>query len=709
MKTIYLTGNANVGKTTVFNAVTKSNEHTGNWHGVTVDAKHKVVEGNFGKVDVVDLPGIYSLTSYSFEEQVSIDALMKKEDFTCANIVDGNLIKRNFYLTLSLLEMGINPVVFVNFASEVESRGGKINYELLGSRLGITVKKLDKHKDKFLVDALSKTTSPKRELPYLNSLPLDKVLEILSPEQKLKLPVPQTFLATKILEQDEKILSKLNLSKEQQNKLQNLCSGEDYVSKVAELRYNYLDQVFDGVIVNEKKDFVYGKDTLDKFVLNKFLALPIFLLLLFIMFYLTFSSVGELLSDGLGFVIENYVGVPLVNLLKSIGSPRWIVELFSNCILTCVAGLFSFIPQIVIMFLCLSILEDSGYMSRLAFSFEDIFYKFGLSGKSIFTILLSFGCATSAVMTSRNIEDKNTKIKTAIVSPYMSCSAKLPIYAVIGGAFFGRGNIFVIILLYIIGIVAGLFVSSMLGKKMLKSGERSFILEFPPYRLPNFKRVMYIVYSNCKAFVEKVATILLSFSVIVWVLQNFSFTFKFLPQIDFAEKSMLQVVCEKLEFIFAPLGLNNWGIVASLIVGIMAKEMVVSTMSIINKTANATNFNTTLGLSLLGGSVISFSPTTAIVMMVFSLLYAPCISTLAVMKKEIGLKWTLFAFAVQFAFSYFVCFILYQFLTGGVLVKVILSVAVLAFITLLFVKSYKKTKKQGVCGLNCQSCQKCFL
>ena len=704
---IVLVGNPNVGKTTLYNYLTNSFEHTGNWHGVTVDKIEKVVEFESKNYSIVDLPGIYSLTSYSFEEQVSIDYLLKN-DVKIINICDANVLERNLYLTLQLLEMGCKPTLFINFDKEIKKNGVKYDYDKLSQLLKIDIIINNYNvKEKIFSFVRKMEKKYKDNIDYLNILPIKEVLDILSLEQKKLFLGKENFIAIKILENDENIIEKLNLSSHQKEKLKILSSKEDYQSKIAGLRYSYISNILKECKLSSK-EFVYGKFFIDKIILNKYLCLPIFLMILFTIFYITFSSFGAFLSECLKSLIDNFIGTPINRFLLKVNAPAWIIGLFSNAIIGEVGGLFSFIPQVVLLFLFLSLLEESGYMSRLAFCFEDLFYKFGLSGKSIFTILMSFGCTTTAVLTSRNIEDKNTKIKTALISPYMSCSAKLPVYAVIGGAFFGKGNIFIIIGLYVLGVVIGLILSSLLSKKILKSGERSFILEFPPYRFPNLRQIIIVIYQNCKNFIIKISTILLSFSVIVWIFQNFSFRFEYVPTSQSAV-SMLEIICEKLSVLFRPIGLGNWGIVASLIVGVVAKEMIVGTMAIINKLPNTNNFTDQLGNSFLSlAFVINFSPITAIIMLIFSLLYMPCISTIAVLSKEIGKKWTFIACLIQFFIAYAICFVIYNFYIGSLFAKILLSIIVLIFLISIFFVSKKLIKtKKFCCNSSCKNCSKC--
>lgn len=705
MEKIVLIGNPNVGKTTLYNKLTKSFEHTGNWHGVTVDERSKKVVFDGKQLEIVDVPGLYSLTSYSFEEQVSIDYIFNNS-CKIINICDANVLERNLYLTLQLIEAGFSPTLLINFDKEIRKKGIEYNYNKLSKNIGLNIVKNDYNLKENLFNASSNYSKNNNNLPYLDNLPIREILNLLSSIQLKSINVKKEFLAIKILENDLNIQEKLNLTDNQKKQIKRIVEKKDYLTYISSLRYNYISEILKNCVI-KSKPFVYGKFALDKIVLNKFLCLPIFLLILFAIFYITFSSVGAYLSEILKLCIDKFIGVPINNFLIKINAPSWVVGLFANGIISGVGGLLSFIPQIVLLFLFLSLLEDSGYMSRLAFSFEDIFYKFGLSGKSIFTILMSFGCTTTAVLTARNIEDRNTKIKTAMISPYMSCSAKLPIYAVIGGAFFGKGNILIIILMYLIGVLVGLAISNILSKKFLKSGERSFILEFPPYRMPSFKQIMLTIWQNIKLFVIKVATILLSFSVIVWILQNFSFRFEYVSSTQ-NSISMLQTLGSMLCILFKPIGLDNWGIVVSLLVGVMAKEMVVGTMAIINKVPNTPDFDRQLGLSLLASTyVINFSPLTALIMMIFSLLYMPCISTIAVLKKEIGLKLTIITCILQFSVAYLICFVIYQFAIGSIIAKILISLAVLTFVIVIFTVSHKISKKKGFCGYKCKNCTNC--
>lgn len=356
---IMLVGNPNVGKTTLFNKVTNSFEHTGNWHGVTVDKKEKQVEFYGEKYDIIDLPGLYSLSSFSFEEQVSIDYLFQNSGIVL-NIVDANVIERNLYLTLGLLEMNISPVIFVNFAKEIKEKGNVYDYKKLSQILSIPVILSDEKNKKLLENIIIKTNLSQSPLPYLSKLPIGEIKEILTKEQLDNFKNKENFLSIKLLEQDENIIKNLNLNQIQLTKLNRILEREDYLTKISTLRFEYITTIMKEITL-KKEENVYGKYKIDKIVLNKFLCFPIFLLILFAVFFLTFSSVGAFLSDQLKNLFD-IIAIPIKQLLIKINSPLCVVGLFSTAIIDGVGGLLSFIPQIVLLFLFLSLLEDSGYV-----------------------------------------------------------------------------------------------------------------------------------------------------------------------------------------------------------------------------------------------------------------------------------------------------------------------------------------------------------
>ena len=461
----------------------------------------------------------------------------------------------------------------------------------------------------------------------------------------------------------------------------------------------------------EKEEKPYGESVLDKIFLNKFLALPIFFGILLLVFYLTFFSFGAYLSELLRNLIQNIIGGQIVSWLRGVCDVVWVVDLVETGIIGGIGSLLSFLPQVILLFFFLSLIEDSGYLARVAFLFEDIFSKLGLSGKSVYTLLMGFGCSTTAALTSRNMEDKNAKIKTALLTPYMSCSAKLPIYAVIGGAFFGAGNVFIVFGLYMLGVVVAILLSLFLEQKVLKSKEQSFILEFPAYRIPSPKRIFKILWENTKLFLVRIGTVIFALNIVVWFLQSFSFGFRFVKLTG--EVSILQTLGSIFAPIFVPLGFGNWGAVSALLAGLVAKEIIVSSIAMFNgvDVLGDNMKNQTMRSILDPLSVVSFTPASALSYMIFCLLYSPCLATISVFKKEIGTKWTIISIVLQFIIAYLLSFVAFNIfrlveIIGALNVFFIFlgafAVAISLFLTIEKIKT-KKTCK------SCKNCNKCKL
>lgn len=704
-----LVGNPNTGKTTFFNTIAKANEHVGNWHGVTVDIKEKNILVSGEVVSICDLPGLYSLTNYSYEEEVAKRYIYSKND-VILNICDANNLSRNLYLTLELLELKKQVILCINMKKEFLKSKRTLDIEKLSKILDIPVFFLDannKAEVKQVVNfAVNYKKSNFKQLDYTKKFEIDLL------NNKLNCFVDEEddnkcYYLTKLLERDEFIVNKLKI-KDNDNKLKiynNLCQNYDF-SKVYKIRYDFIDEISKKVI--SQNNFVYGKSKLDKILLNKYLCFPCFLLILCLIFYLTFSSVGSALTNCLSSFIDTVFSTPLSNFVQKSTNNQFIISFVNDALISGFTSILNFLPQVVLLFLFLNILEDSGYLSRLAFVLEDFFAKIGLSGKSVFSLLMGFGCSTTASLTSRNMEDKNSKIKTAILTPYLSCSAKLPLYSTICTAFFAKNKVLIIFMLYILGVAIAILISYILEKTFLKSGEQSFILEFPPYRTLNLKRTLKNILINAKQFVFRVGSVMLCFTIVIWFMQNCNFKLQFSK-----DNTMLKCLGVFVAPIFKPLGFGNWGVACSLICGVVAKEIIVSTMGIINNVSidSATTLSQSL---LLSSSVIHFTKAGALSYLVFSLLYLPCISTIAVFCREIGSKWTLISCVMQFLVAYITTFLIYKiylyFLNYGVVAGII-SLLIFILISFAFILTKNKLKNKskrcvGICKM-CSNIKKC--
>ncbi len=697
MEEILLVGNPNSGKTTLYNALTRSNEHIGNWHGVTVEEKKKMMKVKDKNFLLVDTPGLYSLSPLSFEEEVSFKIIEGKNYKKIINICDRNNLQRNLYLSLCLLEENLDVVIAIN---EIDKKVKfKVDEKKLSTMLGCDVILINAEK-KIKVDALKESLLKEniiKPLPYLEKIDFSVVKNYFKDKNKNE----QTIFAIKAFERNESFFKLKGYSDEEIKKIFSLVPTNS-LEILTEARYNFLDEVIDKSC--QKVNFTYGKSRLDKVLLNKYLALPLFLLIIAFIFFLTFFSLGAFLSDLLSQFLS-LISSPILSGLKSVLGESWVHYLFSDAIFNGLSTVLSFLPQVVLLFFFLSLLEDSGYMSRIAFTFEDILGKVGLSGKSIYTLLMGFGCSTTAIMTARNMDNKNSKIKTALLCPYMSCSAKIPIYTVVGGAFFGASNIFVIMGLYLLGVVVAILVSLVLDKTVLKSDNQTFILEFPPYRVTSLRRLKNILKNNVKTFLVKVGSIMIAMNIIVFLLSSFTFKFQFVLD---GNGSVLQEIGKFLAPIFEPLGFNNWAIVSALLAGLVAKEVVVSSIAMFN----GVDYNATKLISssiLLSTSVVYF-PSTASVLsfLVFCLLYTPCLASISMMKAEIGTKWTIVGIIIQLVVAYVLSFIVYNIALSFEIfdfcptVLVILAI-LLVLVSIILIYRLIKHKK---CPHNCSNCHR---
>ena len=690
---ILLVGNPNTGKSTLFNTITNSDTHTGNWHGVTVDeavAKFKI---NNKEYEMVDLPGLYSLSPNSFEEKVSVDYILNNKNspicFVCSNIS----LKRNLLLLLELLQLNRKVIVCVNQMDKT------INFNLKKLQKLVNVPSiLVNAKDKKSVEPL-KQLFETNAFQFSNSFYLQKNLELENFKNTIKrgnIDINEyNFFCQKAYCGDEYYLNKLNVKK--------FKLKQNYLTSQMQEKYKIIDNLLKNCDYKQSK--VVGKSAIDKFVLNKFLCIPIFLLIMSVIFYLTFFSVGQYFSNLLRWFLQEKIGTITVKFLSSHISVDWLIELVRVGIFGGVGTIISFLPQVVLLFVFLSILENSGYISRLAFCLDDTLKVVGLSGKSVYTLLMGFGCSTTACLTARNMTDKNAKIKTAMLAPYMSCSAKLPVYAVIGGAFFGAGNIIIIILLYILGVILAILISLFFEKSYLKSSEQTFLMEFPSYQKISLNSTIKVALQSSKNFLVRIGSLLFALSIVVWFLENFNFSFQYITPIN--GKSMLQNIGEFICPIFIPLGFSSWGTSSALLAGLVAKETIISAIAIFNNVnTQSDNFMENVSNSLtLPLSTVFFTPASALSFMVFCLLYSPCIATISVLRKEIGKKWTFISIILQFLIAYATSLIVYLVFRlsemYGIFSVCVCIILLLIVCYSLFMAVYKKKHKTFKTCANC--------
>ena len=684
MREILLIGNPNVGKSTLFNRLTKSSEHTGNFHGVTVEEKSKIVKTKTEEYKFVDLPGIYSLSVFSNEEEVSKDKILSKS-FERILIVDANTIRRNLYLALELSELNLPFKIVINNYDYFLKRGNKLDVEKLNKNLGIVAKIINAKKVK-LID-------------FENELLQEKNQNLLKFHEKTQKNAKYLENFIKIVKNrtnlDEKTIIKAfngiyeNLNKNDIKFIQSL------LPEIIKARYDYIDEVLQNVL-NLKENYVYGASKVDKFLLNPIVMILGFLLTFFLSIYVIFFLLGPWLSDALISIINFIIINPFMNFLYSVTDNIWFLEFVSGGIFSSVITVLSFLPQVVLLYVFLTILEDSGLIARMCFVFDDFLSKLGLTGKSIYIMLLGLGCNTMATTATKNLNGKNLRIKSAILNPYISCMARLPIFVIIASAFFGSRAYFVVVGLYLLGLVVALIFAKILNKTILPTEAGELLLEFPPVKNIDLSHVMSSVKTNASDFTKRIFGVVVCVGMIVWILTHTASNFAFTEDIT---KSVLYLIAGKISFIFAPIGLNSPAIICALVVGIMAKELIVSIFSISNSVATIPELIVSLAVST---SVINFTTASAFSFLVFTLLYSPCMSTIAVIKKDYGSFAMWFCLISSFTIAYMLSFIVYSTITYGIIHALIsLIIIALIMVSIIYLIKKIKTKKCLFCTKNC--------
>ena len=655
-----LAGNQNCGKTTLFNQLTGSNQHVGNFPGVTVDSKSGKIRGH-EDATVVDLPGIYSLSPYTNEEIVSRDFILKNKPDGIINIVDATNIERNLYLTMQLIELDVPIVIALNMMDEVRDNGGTIDVNQLEESLGVAVVPISAAKNEGVEELVKHAIHVARfkESPGLKDFcpaegepkdvaihrSLHAIMHLIQDHAE-RAGIPVRFAASKLVEGDQPIMASLSLDENEKETLEHILkqleteSGTDRDAALADARFRFIEGVCEESVIkpHESKERKRSLE-LDRILTGKYTAIPAFILIMALVFYLTFGPVGSFLSDALSLGIEKLTAL-VDSGLTAYGLNPIVHSLIIDGVFAGVGSVLSFLPIIVVLFFFLSILEDSGYMARVSFVMDKLLRKIGLSGRSFVPMLIGFGCSVPAIMATRTLSSERDRKMTILLVPFMSCSAKLPIYAMFTYAFFPENGALVMILLYLIGIVMGVGLSLILKHTGFKGNPVPFVLELPNYRMPSPRTVLQLIWDKTKDFVTRAFTIIFVATLIIWFFQSFDIR---LNPVSDSSESMLAAIGSFIAPLFRPLGFDDWRISTALITGFSAKESVVSTLTV-----------------LLGGtaSVLGtlFTPFTAFGFLIFTLLYTPCVAAIATVRRELGRRWALGVVILQCAVAWLASF-----------------------------------------------------
>lgn len=658
-----LVGNQNCGKTTLFNQLTGSNQHVGNFPGVTVDQKVGQIRSK-KDCSVVDLPGIYSLRPYTNEEIVTRDFILNEKPDGIINIVDATNIERNLYLTLQLLEMHIPMVLALNMMDEVRGNGGSIDFKGMSKEIGIPVIPISAAKDEGIEDLIKTAidTAKNKRYPLVTDFceqgAVHRCIHAVShqvEDHAQALGISPRFAATKIVEKDTDIIEKLELSQNELDMMEHSIEEMETDHKMdrnaamADMRYTFIEKICSKTVVHcqESKEHLRSV-RIDKILTNKYLAIPMFLVIMLLVFYLTFGLIGTWLSDWLTLGIDKLTGL-VDRALTDYGMNPVVHSLVIDGVFAGVGSVLSFLPIIVVLFFFLSILEDSGYMARVAFVMDKLLRKIGLSGRSFVPMLIGFGCSVPAVMASRTLASERDRKMTIMLVPYISCSAKIPIYTVFATAFFPKRSAFVMMALYVGGIIVGILMALLFKHTAFRGNSMPFVMELPNYRLPSPKSVLLLMWDKAKDFLQRAFTIIFLATIVIWFLQTFDIRFNVVTD---STASLLALIGKWIAPVFAPLGFADWRVSTSLITGFTAKEAVVSTMSVLTGTAAADLSRTLSGM---------FTPLSAVSFLTFTLLYTPCVAAIASIRREMGSKLQAFGVVVmQCVVAWLVAFAVYQ-------------------------------------------------
>ena len=655
--TFALVGNQNCGKTTLFNVLTGSNQHIGNFPGVTVDRKDGVIKG-YPDTLITDLPGIYSMSPYSSEEIVTREFLLMDKPKGIINILDATNIERNLYLSMQLMELGIPMVIALNMMDEVRVNGGSVRINAIEELLGVPVIPISAAKGEGIEELVSHAihVAKYQEKPQISDFCskdsavhrcIHGIMSLIS-DHADKAGYPERFAASKVVEGDSLVLKHLELEQNEKEMIEHIIvqmeeeCGMDRASAIADMRFAYIEDVCKNTVVKprESKERIRSQK-IDKLLTGKYTGIPMFIAIMGLVFYLTFNVIGAALSNVLDILIT-FVTNGVDNLLTAMNVNSVLHALIIDGIFNGVGSVLSFLPIIVTLFFFLSILEDSGYMARVAFIMDKLLRKLGLSGRSIVPMLIGFGCSVPGVMASRTLSSERDRRMTVLLTPFMSCSAKVPIYAFFSAAFFPHYAALVMIRMYFIGIIVGIIMAFIFKKTLFKGEPVPFVMELPNYRMPGAKNVVHLLWEKAKDFLQKAFSIIFIATILIWFMQNFDIRLNVVAD---SRQSILAVLAGMITPLFKPLGFGDWRLVTAILTGVMAKESVVSTISIL--------FGSTIEMV----SVISAAG--AMSFLVFCLLYTPCVAAIASVKKELGGKWAAYVVVIQCVVAWIAALITY--------------------------------------------------
>ena len=658
--TFALAGNQNCGKTTLFNQLTGSNQHVGNFPGVTVDRKDGAIRGKANTL-VTDLPGIYSMSPYTSEEIVTRNFVLNEHPKGIINIVDATNIERNLYLTMQLMELDIPMVLALNMMDEVRENGGSIIVNQMEEMLGIPVVPISAAKNEGIDELIShalhvaKYQEKPTEIDYCDANDdggavhrcLHAIMHLIE-DHAAEAGIPVRFAASKLAEGDSLILDSLHLDQNEKEMLEHIIvqmeneRGLDRAAAIAHMRFDFIQKICDETVIKPKESKEHLRSVaIDKILTGKYTAIPCFIGIMGLVFFLTFGVIGAFLSDLLDLGITS-LGNLVDGLMTSWNVNQALHSLVIDGIFNGVGSVLSFLPIIVTLFFFLSLLEDSGYMARVAFVMDKLLRKIGLSGRSIVPMLIGFGCTVPGVMASRTLPSERDRKMTILLTPFMSCSAKLPIYAFFAAAFFPKHGALVMIALYFGGILMGILMALLMGHTMFSGEAVPFVMELPNYRLPGAKNVGHLLWDKAKDFLQRAFTVIFLATMVIWFLQSFNLH---LNMVSDSRDSILAMVAGVIAPLFAPMGLADWRISTALITGFLAKESVVSTLSIL--------FGSTATLTS------GITPLSAASLLVFCLLYTPCVAAIASIKRELGGKWAVGVVIIQCVIAWIAAFLVY--------------------------------------------------